>query len=99
MEEFLKAGIPLAKINRLLPLLEKNGCRLTSSTHFRNYVSLVFKKEIGKIKKKLSFPGQGEVTREVSVVFDGSTTQEEAIATIVCFIDDRWVITQRRMKN
>ena len=28
MEEFLKAGIPIGKVDRLRPLLEKNGYRL-----------------------------------------------------------------------
>ncbi len=38
------------------------------------------------------------MTRDVSVIFDGSTRQGEAIAIIVGFIDDEWVITQRLIR-
>ena len=33
VSEFLKAGIPIRKMDMLRPLLEKNGYRLTGSTH------------------------------------------------------------------
>ena len=51
-----------------------------------------------RIKKELSLPGQGDMTRDVSVIFDGSTRQREAIAIIARFIDDEWVITQRLIR-
>ena len=35
------------------------------------------------------------MTRDVSVIFDGSTRQGEAIAIILRFINDDWMITQR----
>ena len=38
------------------------------------------------------------MTRHVSVIFDGSTRQGEAIAIIVRFIDDQWAITQRLIR-
>ena len=99
MEEFLKAGIPIRKIDRLRPLLEKNGYRLTSSANLGQYIALIFKQEVAKIKKELSVPGEGEMTRDVSVIFDGSTRQGEAIAVIVRFIDDAWNITQRLIRT
>ena len=72
VEEFLKAGIPIGKVDRLRPLLEKNGYRLTHSAHLGQYVSLIFKQEVERIKKELSLPGE-DMTRDVSVIFDGST--------------------------
>ena len=78
VEEFLKAGIP--KIEKLRSLLEKNGHRLTSSSNRAQYITLIFKQEVDMIKKELSLPGQGDMTRDVSVIFDGSTRQGEAIA-------------------
>lgn len=98
MEEFLKAGIPIAKIDKLRPLLEKNGHGPTSSTNLQQNVTLVFEQEIERIKKELSLPGPAEMTREVSVIFDGSTRQGEASAIIVRLIDDRWMITQRLIR-
>ena len=94
VEEFLKAGIPISKIDKLRSLLEKNGHRLTSSSNLAQYITLIFKQEVDTIKKELSLPGQGDMTRDVSVIFDGSTRQGEAIAIIVRFIDDQWALTQ-----
>ena len=34
----------------------------------------------------------------MSVIFDRSTSQGEAIAMIVLFIDDQWAITQRLIR-
>ena len=97
MEEFLKAGIPIGKVDRLRPLLEKNGYHLTHSAHLGQYVSLIFKQEVERIKKELSLPGEN-MTRDVSVIFDGSTRQVEAIAIILRFINDDWMITQRLIR-
>ena len=81
MEEFLKAGIPISKIDKLRSLLEKNSHRLTSSSNLVQYITLIFKQEVERIKKELSLPRQGDMTRGVS-------RQGEAIAIIVPFIDD-----------
>ena len=61
------------------------------------YVFLIFKQEVDRIKKELSLPGE-DMTRDVSVIFDGSTRQGEAIAIILRFINDDWMITQRLIR-
>ena len=38
------------------------------------------------------------MTRDVSMIFDGSTRQGEAIAVIVLFLDDNWLIIQRLVR-
>ena len=38
------------------------------------------------------------MTRDMSVIFDGSTRQGEAIAIIVRLIDDQWAITQHLIR-
>ena len=38
--EFLKAGIPIGKIDMLRSLLEKNSYRLTGSSHLGQYISM-----------------------------------------------------------
>ena len=38
------------------------------------------------------------MTRDVSVIFDGSTRQGKAIAIILHFINDEWMITQRLIR-
>ena len=51
-----------------------------------------------RIKKELSLPGQEYITRDVTVILNGSTRQGEAIAIIVRFIEDGWVIPQRLIR-
>ncbi|PFX14310.1 DNA-directed primase/polymerase protein [Stylophora pistillata] len=96
--EFLKAGIPIAKTDMLRSLLEKNGYRLTGSSNLGQYVSMALKQEIEQIKHELEMPGQVGLTRDISVIFDGSTRQGEAIAIIVRFMDNDWNITQRLVR-
>ena len=98
VEEFLRAGIPIGKIDMLRSLLEKNGQRLTASAHLGQYISIVFKQEVERIKNELTLPGQTGMTRDVSMIFDGSTRQGEAIAVIVRFLDDNWSIIQRLVR-
>ena len=86
--EFLKAGIPISKIDKLRSLLKKNGHRLTSSSNLRRYITLICKQEVERIKKELSLPGQEYMTRDVTMILNGSTRQGEAIAIIVRFIED-----------
>jgi len=74
---FLKAGIPIGKIDRIQPLLEKKWL----STYWQ-YIALIFKQEAARIRRELSVPGEVEMTRDVSVIFDGSTRQGEEIAVI-----------------
>ena len=85
----------IAKTDMLLSLLEKNGYRLTGSSHLGQYVSMAFKQEIEQIKQELEMPEQVGLTRDILVIFEGSTRQGEAIAMIVQFMDNDWNITQR----
>ena len=96
--EFLKAGIPIAKTDMLRSLLEKNGYRLTGSSNLGQYVSMALKQEIEQNKQELEMPGQVGMTRDISVIFDGSTRQGEAIAIIGRFMDNDWNITQRLVR-
>ena len=62
------------------------------------YISIVFKQEVERIKNELTLPGQTGMTRDVSMIFDGSTRHGEAIAVIVRFLDDNWSISQRLIR-
>lgn len=80
VEEFLKAGIPIRKMDKLRTLLERQGYRLSHSSNMMDYVKIIYKQEIERIKAKIR---QGVATREVSVIYDGSTRQGEAIVILV----------------
>ena len=41
VENFLKAGIPLVKVDSMRGLLEENGLRLTHSSHLADYILLL----------------------------------------------------------
>ena len=90
--EFLKAGIPIGKIDMLRSLLEKNSYRLTGNCYIGQYVSMTLKQEIERIKQESEMPGQVGMTRDLSTIFDGNTRQGEAIAIIVRFVDNNWNI-------
>ena len=95
VEEFLKAGIPLHKMYKLRTLLERQGRRLSHSSNMMDYVTIIYKQDIGRIKAEIR---HGVSTRDVSVIFDGSTRQGEAIVILVCFVDNDWNIVQRLIR-
>lgn len=45
VEYFLKAGVPLYKIDKLRDLLERGENRLTDSSHLRQHIPLILKQE------------------------------------------------------
>ena len=98
VSEFLKAGIPIGKIDMLLSLLEKNSYRLTGSSHLGQYISMALKQEIERIKQELEMPGQVGMAWDLSVIFDGSTRRGEAIAMIVRFVDNNWNTIRRLVR-
>ena len=62
------------------------------------HISIVFKREVERPKNELTLPGQTGMTRDVSMIFDGSIRQGEAFAVIVRFRDDNWSIIQRLVR-
>ena len=98
VSEFLKAGIPLVKIDMLRSLLEKYSYRLTGSSKLGQYVSMTLKQEIERIKQELEMSGQVGMRRDLSVIFDGGTRQGEAIAIIGCLLDNGRNIIQRLVR-
>ena len=85
---FLRAGVPLAKVKLLRPLIENNNFRLTDSTHLAQYIPFVLeteKERIGKEIKEAEF---------VSTIFDGSTRQGEALAVLIRFVSPEFEIKQ-----
>ena len=54
------------------------------------HISIIFKPEVERITNELTLPGQTGMTRDISMIFDGSIRQGEAIAVIVRFLDDNW---------
>lgn len=70
LTSFLKAGVPLNRLDIFRPLLEESGIRLTNRTNMAQLIPVI--QEEGK---------KGEITgQELSLTFDGTTRSGEALA-------------------
>ena len=85
---FLKAGMPLSKLSHLP---EKNGLRLTDRSHMANQIPFVLEDEKIRLKQELG-------TRDMSVVFDGTTRLGEVLVVVLRFLDSDWTIQQRLVR-
>ena len=80
---FFQEGIPLSKLDGpVRNLLKENGLRFTAVSHLRQFILTVLQEEIDTIKTELS-------GRPVSLIFDGTTRLDEAIAVVIRFMDDK----------
>lgn len=92
VEQFLKAGVPLAKVDTLRPLLEQGSQRLTHSSHMGSYVPFVLEGELDTIKEEL------KEHPYVSAIFDGSTYLGEALVIILRFVTADFEVCQRLVR-
>ena len=88
---FLRAAVPLNKLDLFRDLLEEHAFRLTDRRHMSDIIPFIHDQEQDQIKAEIS--GQ-----DVSVIFDGTTRSGEALAIIVRFIDESWSIQQRLVR-
>ena len=72
VEQFLRAGIALVKVDSLRGLLEEGALKLTHSSHLADYVP------VKRIRSEID--GQ-----DVAIIFDGTTRLGEALAVVLCF--------------
>ena len=91
LKTFLKAGVPLQKMDDFRELWEEGGYRLTSIPNMRQLTPFVRKEEEEMIKGEIS-------GHNVSVIFDGTTRLGEALAIVVRFITADWEIKQRLVR-
>ena len=64
VSSFLKAGVPLSKMNSFRDLLEENAFRLTDRRNMQDYVPFILKEEETRIHSEID--GQ-----QLSVICDG----------------------------
>ena len=88
LKTFLRAAVPLSKLDAFRDLLEENMFRLTDRRHMSNLVPFIYAQEQADIKAEIS-------GKPVSVVFDGTTRLGEAMAVIVQFVDGSFAIQQQ----
>ena len=88
---FLRAGIPLNKIEHFRPLLEEHAYSLDGRRTISDLIPFVLQNERALVKEII----QG---REVSVIFDGTTHLGEAMAVVLRYVDSDWGIQQRLVR-
>ena len=88
VSEFLKAGIPLSKIDNLRGLLEAGGFSLSHSTHLRQLIPFILDQELDNLRHLIS-------GKPISIIFDGTTHVAEAFVVLIRFVDTEWVVCQK----
>ena len=75
---FMKAGIPLTKVDCLRDLLEENAYRLSNSQNLRQLIPFIQQQEQIAIKREIE-------GKSMSVIFDGTTHVCEAMVVVLDF--------------
>lgn len=88
---FLRAGVPLSKIDIFRELLEENAFRLGSRKVMADIIPIIVRDEHEKIKKEV-------IGQKLTVIFDGTSRLGEALAVVIRFVDDNWSIQQRLIR-
>ncbi|PFX19546.1 hypothetical protein AWC38_SpisGene16042 [Stylophora pistillata] len=88
---FLKAGVPINKIDQFREIFEDQGYSLSHSSNLSTMIDVINKEEKEKVKKEIT-------GRNVSVIFDGTAHVSEATNIIVGFVSDDWKIEQHLVK-
>ena len=83
---FLREGIPIAKLDGLRPIMKRNNFSLTRSSHMVEYIPFILSEEKARLQSLLR-------DKNIGIVFDGTTRLGEAIAIVVRFLDG-WTVRQ-----
>ena len=88
VKTFLKAGVPLSKIDHSRGLFEETGYHLTDKRFLCDLIPFILEDERVIIKQSI----QGQF---LSIIFDDTSHSGEALAILVCFVNDSWEIEQQ----
>ena len=88
---FLRAGVPLNKIESFRELLEENAFRLSDRHHMSDIIPFISSQEQARIKEEIG-------GKDLSVIFDGTTRMGEAMGIVVRYITSDWKIQQRLIR-
>jgi len=87
---FLKAGVPINKIDDFRDLLEENAGRLAGRRPMSDLIPFVLEEERRQIKEEIA-------GLPVAVIFDGTSRLGEALAIILRFIDRSTLTIHQRL--
>ena len=81
VKSFLKAGIPLSKVDCIRDLLEEHGFSFSGRKDLSETIPFIHQQEVEEIKKEIS-------GKNLSVIRDGTTHVVEALAVLLRFVDN-----------
>ena len=84
---FLRAGIPLNKLDLFRELFEETGYRLTDRQNIHDLIPFIYNQEFENIHEEIN-------GKDVSVIFDGTARLGEALAIVVHYVNAEWKIVQ-----
>ena len=87
---FLKSGTPLNKMEYFRELFEEAGMALTSQFNMRQLIPFIMEEEYTMVCKEL-------MCKDVSIVFDGTTRDGEALVVLVRFVNN-WELKGRLVR-
>ena len=85
---FLKAGVPLSKVDSFRDIFEEHAFSLGDSSKLRQLIPFILDKEIQDLKRAIE-------GKSVAVIFDGTTHICEAMVVVLRYVDDDWQIKQQ----
>ena len=88
---FLRAAVPLSKLECFRDLLEENGHKLSDRRHMSDLIPFVLKQEQACLRKEIK-------GKHVAIIFDGTTRLGEVLAVVLRFVTDDFVIQQRLIR-
>ena len=89
VSSFLKAGVPLSKLNLFRDLLEENCYRPASRHPMSDVIPFILSEEKHRIKDEIA-------GKDVSVILDGTSQLGEALTIVVRIVNSSmWCIEQR----
>lgn len=81
MQAFVKSGTPSNRTKYFRDLFEEGCFTLTSSTHMSQLIPFVIGKEYKSVSREI-------LGKELSIIFDGTTRDGEALAVLARFVQD-----------
>ena len=82
---FLRAGVPLRKLDHFRELLEESALRICDRRYMLDLIPFVLKEEQQCVKQEID-------SKCVSVIFDGTSRLGEALAVVLRSIGENWTI-------
>lgn len=90
VQAFLKSGTPLNRHEYFRDIFQEAGVTLTSPSNMRELIPFILEEEYKSIAKEL-------LPRDVSIIFDGTTRDGEALAMLIRYVHE-WEVKMLRVR-